>query len=142
MLWDEDKHGKIQAQRKNFQKFRSKWKQGVRTVHYLLPGTKYIWYYLLLKAFQRGSIWFQWGLAFILSSSWIKHYGKKEINQFAKVTQPVGDSFQIRPQEHLAPQMLRISHMSNGEFSVFLQFQLDYFKFSIYVYIFRVPNNP
>lgn len=73
----EDKHGKIQAQRRNFQKFRSKWKQGVITVQYLLPGTKYIRYYLLLKASQRGSIWFQWGLAFIPSSSWTEHYSTR-----------------------------------------------------------------
>lgn len=76
-LWTEDKHGKIQAQMRNFQNFRSKWKQGVITVQHLLPGTKYIWYYLLLKAFQRGSIWFQWGLAFIPSSSWTEHYSTR-----------------------------------------------------------------
>lgn len=37
----------------------------------------------------------------------------KEINQFAKVTQGVSDSFQIRPQEPLAPWMPRQSHMIN-----------------------------
>lgn len=76
-LWAEDKHGKIQAQTRNFQNLRSKWKQGVITVQHLLPGTKHIRYYLLLKAFQRGSIWFQRGLAFIPSSSWTEYYSTR-----------------------------------------------------------------
>ena len=49
----------------------------------------------------------------------------KEINQFAKVTQRVSDSLQIRPQEPLDPWMPRVSHMTNREFSPFYRLQMD-----------------
>lgn len=49
----------------------------------------------------------------------------KEINQFAKVTQRVSDSFQIRPQESLAPWMPRTSHMTSREFNTFYRLQVD-----------------
>lgn len=49
----------------------------------------------------------------------------KEINQFAKVTQRVSDSFQIRPQESLAPWMPRIRHMTSGELNTFYRLQVD-----------------
>lgn len=49
----------------------------------------------------------------------------REITQFAKVTQRARDSFQIRPQESLAPQMPRISHMTSGAVNTFYPLQVD-----------------
>lgn len=141
-FWAEDKHGKIQAQRRNFQKFRSKWKQGVIIVQYLLPGTKYIRYYLLLKAFQRGSIWFQWGLAFIPSSSWTEHSSTGRSTNLPGWHSELVTLSRLDHKSLLSPGMPRKSHMTKREFNSFFLLQVDSSALiCVCVYIFRVPTS-
>lgn len=81
------------------------------------PGTKYIWYYLLLKASRRGSIWFQWGLAFIPSSSWTELCSPGRMAHLPRWHNELVTLSRLDLRSLLAPRTPRTSSMTNREFS-------------------------
>lgn len=91
------------------------------------PGTKYIWYYLLLKASRGGSIWFQWGLAFIPSSSWTGLCSPRSITHLPRWHNKLVALSRLDHKSLLVPWMPRISSMTNKESSTSFcfDFQVD-----------------
>lgn len=82
-----------------------------------------IWYYLLLGAFRRGSVWFQWGLDFIPSNSWTKH-GTRRYARSQGDTELVPLS--RSDHKRLCSFMPKTSHMTDREFSSFYGRLLDF----------------
>lgn len=108
------------------------------------PGTKYIWYYLLLKASRRGSIWFQWGLAFIPSSSWTELCSPARMTHLPRWHNELVTLSRLDLRSLLAPHMPRTSPMTNREFSTSFLFWLQVASSAlgfIGLCIFRVPKN-
>lgn len=81
------------------------------------PGTKYRWYYLLLKASRRGSIWFQWGLAFIPSSSWMELYSPGSTTHLPRWHNESVTLSRLDHKSLLASRVPRANRMTNREFS-------------------------
>lgn len=113
----------------------------------LLPGTKYIRYYLLLKAFRRGSsIWFQWGLTFILRSSWTMHHstGRSTICQGDPATERLFPDETTRGSWLLECQEWITWPIWSLTFFLFLFFFLTssgFFSFNFCVYSVRLPKS-
>lgn len=91
------------------------------------PGTKSIRYYLLLKASRGGSIWFQWGLAFILSSSWTELCSARSTTHLPRWQSELVALSRLDHKSLLAPGVPRTSRMTNREFSTSFcfDFQVD-----------------
>lgn len=89
------------------------------------PGTKYIRYYLLLRASRRGSIWFQWGLAFIPSSSWTELCSPESATHLPRWHKELVTLSRLDHKSLLASRMPRTSRMTNKRVKRFLLLRLQ-----------------